>query len=284
MIFFDRSREAIGSRRCSNGKQPATKALAGREENIMSGPENVGKCREGYVRLPVNGATQVTFKMGSEKGGSDERSVHNVTISTMCMKKTEVTNAEYECPSSSGKGASKFQVVTTDCSPQKRERSSCSSGDNQPAVDVSWYDADRYCNSIGGRLPTEAEWEYAASVGGKHVFGTKHGTEEKLKNEACFDKNETCDVEKYPPNEFGLYGMAGNVWEWVNDWYGDYPKDHVVDPTGPKDGRWKVMRGGPWGYYHSYYLRAANRDFAHPDFGFDIIGFRCVVPPRTEGE
>lgn len=223
----------------------------------MSGPENVGRCSAGYVYIPGG-----TFKMGSENGDSNERPVHDVTVSSFCMKETELTNTEYEVPS--------------------RGRSEYSAEDNQPVTNVSWFDADRYCRSIGGRLPTEAEWEYAASVGGKNIFGTKSGSKEKLGEEACFNKNKTCDVKEYPPNENGLYGMSGNVWEWVSDWYDGsvYEYTAVKDPTGPEKGDSKVLRGGSWADYGSSFLRAALRFNYRPDGGRVRFGFRCAVAPQ----
>lgn len=199
-----------------------------------------------------------TFEMGSENGYKNECPAHKVTIThDYYLDETEVTNKAYasvmgESPSRKG-----FD------------------GPDQPVTNVSWGDADKYCRTIGKRLPTEAEWENGASVGGKYLFGTKSGTEEKLADEACFHKEKTCDVKGYPPNDNGLYGMSGNVWEWVSDWRGDYPSEHVIDPKGPDDGSYRVLRGGAWSGRFLDYLRSVYR-FSSSDYGNNYIGFRCA--------
>ena len=122
---------------------------------------------------------------------------------------------------------------------------------SRPIVKVSWFDATTYAqwlSDITGedfRLPTEAEWEYACRAGTK----TDYSFGEKItKEQANFDRsnNRTMPVGSYQPNPFGLYEMHGNVWEWCADWYDRYPARKVKDPTGPDNGKYRVLRGGSW--------------------------------------
>lgn len=215
------------------------------------------------------------FQMGSEAEYSNESPAHDVEVSSFYLDQSEVTNAEYRKVVSGHESG-------IDCDDS-----------NQPVIGVNWFEADKYCRAIGKRLPTEAEWEYAATAGGKNKFGTQSGTlikDHELK-EACYNDMyaiyATCDVKEYPPNEFGLYGMAGNAWEWVADVYGDYKKDAVKDPTGPADGpddikKDRVLRGGSWLHSYTRQLRAAIRFHFPPDTNGSNFGFRCASPDAPE--
>ncbi len=161
-------------------------------------------------------------------------------------------------------------------------------GKDYPAVYVSWRDVQAFINKLNARdensfyrLPSEAEWEYACRAGsrGAYYFGSNM---HKLKAYAWYNKN-TWDVgEPYAhrvgqkkPNRFGLYDMHGNVWEWVEDWYGRYTRGAVTDPKGPETGRSKVFRGGG---FHSIAeeMRSASRVGDHPDLRTYYVGFRLV--------
>lgn len=157
------------------------------------------------------------------------------------------------------------------------------SNEDHPVVHVTWDEAKAYCGWAGGRLPTEAEWEYAAR-GGKEGLKYPWGNDISPENAnyKASQRNGTSPVRAYPANGWGLYDMAGNVWQWVADWYGedyfatlasDKPTD---DPRGPQSGRWRVMRGGAFSSV-SGDLRAADRPLLRfakrPAY---VIGFRCV--------
>ena len=153
---------------------------------------------------------------------------------------------------------------------------------DHPIVRVTWAEAKAYCEWAGGRLPTEAEWEYAAR-GGKDGLKYPWGNEIAPKN-ANYSGSEwkgTSPVRSYPANAWGLYDMTGNVWEWVADWYGEsyygtLPSGKAVDdPRGPQSGTVRVLRGGSFGD-GTRFLRAALRLRFVPDFRGSLIGFRCV--------
>jgi formylglycine-generating enzyme len=226
-----------------------------------------------------------TFQMGSE---SYEYSAHmvNLTIS-FYMDIYEVTNASYATCVVAGK-------CSLPASYQSYTRSSYYDNTgyaNYPVINVNRTQASTYCAWRDARLPTEAEWEYAAR-GGLESKAYPWGDESPIctaeaGNGAKFDDSAGChdtdteSVGSYAPNGYRLYDMAGNVWEWVNDWYGAYSSAQATDPTGPTSGENGVLRGGSWGNPSSL-LHVAFRLSESPIFQSDYLGFRCVVSTGNE--
>jgi formylglycine-generating enzyme required for sulfatase activity len=154
-----------------------------------------------------------------------------------------------------------------------------SSSDNQPRICVDWRDATAHCESRGARLPTEAEWEYAARGPDGLVY--PWGNEFIADNVVYGDNSggHTASVGSRPGDVswVGAYDMSGNAWEWVADWYGTYPSEAQVNPTGPGSGQYRVLRGGSWGDHSSYSLRGANRLRHPPVDPAPDHGFRCAL-------
>lgn len=199
------------------------------------------------------------FEMGGNDGDSDERPVHRVYVGSFYMDKYEVTQAEYERVT--GNNPSSFKCPTC------------------PVENVSWNEATEYARMVGKRLPTEAEWEYAAR-GGNKSRGYKYSGSNNLGDVAWYDGNsgeKTHPVGNKQPNELGLYDMSGNVWEWCADWYDAsyYGRSPERDPRGPSSGTGRVLRGGSW-YYFVLNCRVALRDWRYPSYRFISCGFRCV--------
>lgn len=228
---------------------------------------NAKSCPKGMAYIPPG-----EFMMGCSSGDDDclgkEKPAHLVRITKgFCMKTTEVTQGEYK--SVMGDNPSEY----ADC------------GEECPVEMVSWDDARDYCKKTGGRLPTEAEWEYAARAGAttKYYWGNSMDGDYAWNGNS---DNTTHPVGQKKPNAFGLYDMSGNVLEWVNDWYVDYSAAPTTNPKGPATGDSRVRRGGRWGGYFVYDVRVSSRDdgyYIGGDAGDRYynggnvkIGFRCV--------
>jgi formylglycine-generating enzyme required for sulfatase activity len=146
--------------------------------------------------------------------------------------------------------------------------------DATPITNVSWNDAHDFCAWTGGRLPTEAEWEYAGRAGSTAV---RYGKIDDIAWYFTYGVAETHPVAQKRPNAFGLYDMLGNVWELVNDWYAPdyYQTRPPQDPAGPAHGTFRVLRGGSW-FEHPRYVKVSFRFRDFPDNRYDTYGFRCV--------
>ena len=223
---------------------------------------------------PLNGASIEmvaikggTFQMGSNEG-DDEKPIHSVTVSDFSIGKTEVTQAQWVAIM--GSNPSSFK------------------GDNLPVEQVSWDDVQVFLGKLNVktgktyRLPTEAEWEYAAR-GGKDSQGYTYSGSNTIADVAEYDGNNnksTKPVAGRKPNELGLYDMSGNVWEWCSDWYGEnyYASLLQNNPQGPSTGSNRVFRGGSWPD-HASYCRVAIRGLVTPYYRSYNLGFRLALVP-----
>ncbi|MBW2108300.1 MAG: formylglycine-generating enzyme family protein [Deltaproteobacteria bacterium] len=243
------------------------------------------------------------FMMGSpsdEPGRDNDERRHRVTISRgFYMQTTEVTVGQwrafvretgYKTRAETGGGA----YIWTGSKWKKKEgyywdNPGFDQTDEHPVTCVSWDDVQKFIRWLNEkenkryRLPTEAQWEYACRAGTDtpFSFGRCLST-----NEANYDGNyplsgcskgryreRTVKVASFSHNAWGLYDMHGNVWEWCQDWYGDYPSGSVTDPTGPPRGSYRVVRGGGWSSFAGF-CRSANRGWYFPGLRYDSLGFR----------
>ena len=205
------------------------------------------------------------FEMGSNNGHSDEKPVHRVWVDDYYIGKYEVTFAEYD----------KFCEATGRSKPDDEGWGR----GNRPVINVSWYDAKAYCKWAGGRLPTEAEWEYAARGGAKSRGYTCSGSND-IGSVAWYDGNsgiKTHPVGSKSANELGIYDMSGNVWEWCSDWYEKnyYSNSPERNPQGPSSGSNRSLRGGSC-YFNTYHCRSAFRVGDNPNNSSRNYGFRVV--------
>ncbi len=240
-----------------------------------------------------------TFQMGSpasEPERSSDETRHSVTVDSFYMAKTEVSQQEYQT------------VMGSDPSETK--------GDDLPVTNITWYDAIQYCNKLseaagltpcytisgttvtwdksasGYRLPTEAEWEYAARANTTTPFSFGdyvHNSDANCYNAYGYNNDasgnwvngsdsylrRTVAVDQYAANAYGLYNMHGNAAEWVWDWYDEYDIGAAANPTGPESGNAKIIRGGGWND-HPKHIRSAYRGVQPADVGLYSIGVRPV--------
>jgi formylglycine-generating enzyme required for sulfatase activity len=226
-----------------------------------------------------------TFRMGSTNGYDDEKPVHSVTVKSFYMGKYEVTQKEW------------VEIMGSNPSNWK--------GDDLPVENVTWHEVIEYCNkrslreglipayrgsgnsvtcdftASGYRLPTEAEWEYAARGGANGAYLTyEYSGSNSVDSVGWYNGNSgsrTHPAGMKLPNDLGLFDMSGNVWEWCWDWDGDYPASARTDPAGPASGSHRVLRGGGWSSSAGN-LRSAYRFNYAPSFRNSYFGFRLVRP------
>jgi len=206
------------------------------------------------------------FTMGSSSGRRDAKPPHQVRIEGFWMDVTEATNAQFKKFVDATGYEPKYWVYD----PTKADH---------PATNVTWFDAQAYAEWAGKRLPTEAEWEYAAGGPNYYTWSLGNGFDEKKYNFNAVDEYiQTSPAGSYPANKYGLYDMSGNVWEWSGDWYdeGYYANSPQDNPQGPPSGEGRALRGGSWNS-ESVNLRVSLRHSAKPDDGYLNLGFRCVL-------
>jgi len=276
-------------------------ALSGPAENSPARPGEPPRRSAPNARLnPKDGLRYVwippgTFSMGCSAGDPEcpgaEKPPHQVTISRgFWIGQTEVTVVAYK----------RFAAATSRQMPSTPSFNAGWVNDNMPIVNVSWNDARDFCAWSGGRLPTEAEWEYAARGGGTQArpgaltevawyadnSGPKPIDSTRLWDDNSSDYirhltengNVPHPVAEKQPNGFGLYDTLGNAWEWVNDWYDNtyYQTSPSVDPAGPATGAERTLRGGSWADI-PLGVRVSSRDKNRPDAAIYIDGIRCVT-------
>jgi formylglycine-generating enzyme required for sulfatase activity len=224
------------------------------------------------------------YRGNCERGWYEiEQPVHTVEIDAFWVDQTEVTNAQYA-----------LCVADGVCDESHLAGDADFNGDGYPVVGVSWHDANTYCEWTGARLPTEAEWEYAARGPESYIYpwrGDFHCSRGNFDDETqvtdyivpggegCDGHEKTAPVGSYPAGASwcGALDMAGNVWEWVADWYDSefYEHSPTRSPTGPSSGEYRGLRGGSWGNLQIN-ARCASRLWYHPDYWSVNWGFRCA--------
>ena len=251
------------------GSVPSTKPVSpGSEPNVPAGMEVTNSIGMKLRLIPAG-----EFMMGSpttESDRIDTETQHRVSITKpFYLGVTEVTQEQYQ--KVMGKNPSQF----------KRPQN--------PVEKVSWAEAVEFCGKLSAmpaekaaghvyRLPTEAEWEYAYRAGTTTAYGFGDDAS-GLGDYGWFHDNsgsKTHPVGEKKPNAWGLYDMHGNVWEWCQDWYGDYPSGSATDPTGATSGSVRVFRGGGWGINGAGYCRSASRSGNSPEFRGNRLGFRVL--------
>lgn len=242
-----------------------------------------------------------TFEMGSEgeSAYAREKPVHRVTVSDFELAAFAVTQALWEAVMGEGSNPSGFE------------------GPRRPVENVSWYDALAFCNRLNDReklpfcyfsdkkctrpyalegelpnagpvfyqpaagafrLPTEAEWEYAARGGPFHTK-TEYSGSDRMKDVAWYDNNSGAETQPrglLQPNALGLYDLSGNVYEWCWDGYSDYVPEPQTNPNGPLEAKFRVVRGGSWYSGSGRFLRVSYRNLDSPDDRNDEFGFRLA--------
>jgi formylglycine-generating enzyme required for sulfatase activity len=229
------------------------------------------------------------FTMGSDSGDVDEKPIHQVYLDAYWIDQTEVTNAKYA-----------LCVQSTKCvEPSEVAYYSNPTYIDYPVVNVSWDYANAYCEWAGRRLPTEAEWEKSARGTDQRVY--PWGNEFACLNGNFFDKYVFNEIESYlvpfhgcdgfyntspvvafpaGKSPYGAFDMAGNVWEWVKDWYDEtyYQKSPSRNSLGPDSGQYRVLRGGSWSNF-GFDARSSNRSKYVSSTTKNILGFRCALSP-----
>ena len=260
-------RKAVSKCVC-NKKQPAPKPTRKPTPRRQTASYSNHVLRVGNVAYNMKRVEGGTFTMGAtaemSDPFSDEKPTHQVTLSSYAIGETEVTQALWQAVM--GNNPSRFE------------------GDDLPVEMVSWDDCQTFINKLNNltgqrfRLPTEAEWEFAAR-GGNRSNHTQYSGSSRLDEVAWYDGNsgsKTHPVKTMRANELGIYDMAGNVMEWCQDWYGSYSSSSQSNPTGPGSGSYRVYRGDSW-LYAAGGCRSSSRSSLTPDDRYYCLGLRLAL-------
>jgi formylglycine-generating enzyme len=219
-----------------------------------------------FVRIPAG-----RFKRGSAlsdpERDEDEGPQHEVAISEFELAKYEVSNAQY--------------AAFLEANPSIEAPRGWEAGLplDFPASGMSWHEAQLFARWAGGRLPTEAEWEYAARAG---TSDSRYGPLDQIAWHYVKASGTKHPTGRMQSNAWGLYDMLGNVEEWCADWYGPYASDQRSDPSGPQDGTMRVLRGGAF-RYDGRSARAPNRSCVEPSSRYSAVGFRIARDLSSDG-
>ncbi len=231
--------------------------------------------------------------MGSQYGDPDEAPVHAVTVRPFFMSRSETTVGQYRaCISAGGCNGARLNGyqwsgqpfnASAECNWTHAHRAA------HPMNCVNWHQARDFCRWTGGRLPTEAEWEYAARAGGTGAMfpwgdASATCTLAVINNgsDGCGMRSTHPACSRAPGNTpQGVCDLAGNVWEWVSDYYAPdyYARSPATNPRGPRTAAKRVRRGGSW-KDRAGYIRSANRHSLEPAFRTTTLGFRCAATAR----
>ena len=258
---------------------------------------NKGSCLFDIEMIYVKGGV---FNMGNDKGENDEKPIHTVEVSDYYISKHEITVAQFDQFVKETKYVTTAEragwcYVWVEKKWEKRKDINWrhdmdgnirpESDYNHPVIFVSWNDANAFCKwysektGSSFRLPTEAEWEFAARGGNKSRDYDYSGSNDPDKVAWCwFNSGKTTHAAgTKSPNELGIYDMSGNVWEWCLDYYNPeyYSVSPGKDPTGPQKGPYKVLRGGSWDW-DVYFAGVTLRNWSHPRFRYSNYGFRIA--------
>ena len=268
-------------------------------------PQTIMRDQDGMtmVLIPAD-----TYFMGASDNdfaaGSDERPQHQVRLSQFYIDKYEVNVEQYaaflnrlggyeracervDCAWPSELAGYTSHLIRQDLGDGTVQYFPRVGFANYPINHVSWHGAKVYCESVGARLPTEAEWEYAArgTDGRIYPWGNiqpEPGGDLAIFQSDSYENLQPVDALPNGASPFAVFGMAGSMWEWTADWYREtwYEESNISNPTGPETGFARVIRGGAWPFNnHADRIRSTNRSSLTPDFISSAVGFRCVYTP-----
>ena len=271
--------------------QGATCASLGYDRGMLDCSD---ECRFVVLECELEGMVLVPegeFTMGSNEEDDLAQPIRQVMVDAFFIDKTEVTVAEYAECVSAGACDPPMPMLDPDDEHDMIEyyNYDVDGRGEHPINGVNWARADAYCKWVGDgtkRLPTEAEWEKAARGTDERPFpwGDEPPTcEYVVMNQGC-GMGSTSEVgsKSMGASPYGALDMAGNVGEWVNDWYGNYLPEDVDNPTGPASGGLRVVRGGGWYFaFAEDTFRVSRRGYNHPDHDYHTVGFRCAKDPST---
>ena len=308
-VFFLGRGSGSGTSGTTNTSGSAALSAAAAASGAPSTSANVAavpkpkECPQGTIKIPGG-----SFYMGSDDGLPMEKPAHQVTLEPFCIDEFEVTVEKYKACSDTGRckraGTTNDWATITD-KEHKAFDPLCNIRDpvakaTHPINCVDWEMAEKYCREQGERLPTESEWEFAArgpdgrkypwgdedpasahlNACGKEcvAWGAKNGVEEKGMYDVDDGFANTAPVGSFPKgaSRYGVKDVVGNVWEWVADYYGEYPKEEQKNPKGPETGDERVIRGGAWNASFASWVRPTFRYKDAPGKRSYGIGFRCA--------